>query len=394
MMKVLHITNTYNNEILKDNPVIRKIISELSMYGIEQTVIIPVKRLFSGKGEYIFKRNHIQEHVVPVWGLPYGLLIDLKLCLSAKKIFKYAPPDCDLIHAHSFISDGYIAYRLSKSLGKPLIVSITATDVCEQLLFYPHLRILARKIYDQASSVISMSEALRSRFLKLLRIKDDAKTRVIPSGIEKERFENSSFKKPDARKFQLIFVGRLVKLKNLKRTIIAVKELICEGNELEFKIIGDGPMEKQLIDIVYDLGLQNHVKFLGKLDNDQVYQKIKESHSLIMCSVRETFGLVYIEALSQYRPVIYSKGVGVDGLFEKEVGIGCDPKSIESIKMAIKEIMDHYEYYLEQVISFNQEDYVNFTLENTARLYYKLYLETIGQTANNIRKELKKGFSM
>jgi len=239
-----------------------------------------------------------------------------------------------------------------------------------------------------------MSEALRSRFLKLLRIKDDAKTRVIPSGIEKERFENSSFKKPDARKFQLIFVGRLVKLKNLKRTIIAVKELICEGNELEFKIIGDGPMEKQLIDIVYDLGLQNHVKFLGKLDNDQVYQKIKESHSLIMCSVRETFGLVYIEALSQYRPVIYSKGVGVDGLFEKEVGIGCDPKSIESIKMAIKEIMDHYEYYLEQVISFNQEDYVNFTLENTARLYYKLYLETIRQTANNIKKVHKKGFSM
>ena len=68
-------------------------------------------------------------------------------------------------------------------------------------------------------------------------------------------------------------------------------------------------------------------------------------HALFaMPSIYETFGLVYIEALSQNLPIIYGKGQGVDQLFsEKEspVGIGVNAKSIEEIEQAIYTILNN-----------------------------------------------------
>lgn len=57
-----------------------------------------------------------------------------------------------------------------------------------------------------------------------------------------------------------------------------------------------------------------------------------------MPSIFETFGLVYLEALSQNLPVVYTKGQGIDGMFDNTVGIGVDPLSVEEIKNAIKMI--------------------------------------------------------
>ena len=48
-----------------------------------------------------------------------------------------------------------------------------------------------------------------------------------------------------------------------------------------------------------------------------------------MPSIFETFGLVYLEALSQNLPVVYTKGQGIDGMFDNTVGIGVDPLSVD-----------------------------------------------------------------
>ena len=63
-----------------------------------------------------------------------------------------------------------------------------------------------------------------------------------------------------------------------------------------------------------------------------------------MPSIYETFGLVYLEALSQNLPVIYTRGQGIDGLFDNTVGIGTDPKSVEEICFSIKSILENHIY--------------------------------------------------
>jgi len=376
-MKILHITNNYNNEIIKDNPIIRNIIYELKGSGLKQTVIIPLKQIKPEKKIYTFNYNDLNEIVIPIFGLPFGILIDLRLFLSAKKISNYIKFEFDLIHSHSFISDGYIGYVLSKKFQKPLITSITSTDVYEQLSFFPHLKPLAKKIYNHSAYVVSMSSAIKDKFVKILNIDNPEKINVIPNGLSKDKFENSKFTYLKSDKFKLIFIGKLIKLKNLKRTILAIKQLVKNGYNLEFKIVGDGDLKDNLQKLVKKHKLENTVKFLGKVENEKVYDLIKESNTLIMCSTKETFGMVYLEALSQYRPIIYSEGRGVDGLFENEIGIKCNPFKISSIEKAIEKMIKNYDYYLKQTIQFNKNEYKKFTLENTAKNYFDIYKEVI-----------------
>ncbi|GAB6190168.1 glycosyltransferase family 4 protein [Marinitoga arctica] len=374
-MKILHITNNYRNEIIKDNPIIRDIIYGVSEYKLKQEVIIPKKTIFGKKKVYVFNNTKVKEKIIPIWGLPYGFLIDLRLILSSKKVQKFVDSEFNIIHAHSYISDGYIGYKLSKKYNKPLILSITGTDVYEQLIFYPHLRVLAKRMYEHSLKVISRSYAVKKKFLDLINIKNDKKIKIIPNGIKEEIFLNSKYEKVQTQPFKLIFIGRLVKLKNLQRTILAIKALKNKGYNINFEIIGDGPLKEKLNLLIKNKKLENNIQLLGKIDNNQIYSLIKKNNALIMCSIKETFGMVYIEALSQYRPIIYSENRGVDGIFKRNVGIKCNPLSIKSIENAIEKMINNYDYYLKEVKEFNKEEFKNFTIENTIKKYYELYME-------------------
>ena len=275
-MKILHITNTYNNEFVKDNDIIKKIIYGMQDKEIKQEVIIPKKAVSTkNKDNKVINNNKIIEKVIPIWGLPYGLLIDLRLLLSPRKIENNIDINYDLIHAHSFISDGYIAYKLAKINNKPYVASITGTDVYEQLKYYPHLKYLAKKIYESASTIVSMSQAIKDQFLRILNV-DEKKIQVVPNGVDRRIFENSDFQKPPIGRFKFVFIGKFIPLKNLKRTILAMNSLIKKGYDFEFNLIGYGREEKNLKKLVDDLKINNQVNFLGKIENKYVFDMIKE----------------------------------------------------------------------------------------------------------------------
>jgi len=74
-----------------------------------------------------------------------------------------------------------------------------------------------------------------------------------------------------------------------------------------------------------------------------------------MASFQETFGMVYLEAMSQAMPIIYTKGQGIDGYFETNVpGFSVDPLSIEDIKEKILKIGENLVLYSNN--SLNQID--------------------------------------
>ena len=63
-----------------------------------------------------------------------------------------------------------------------------------------------------------------------------------------------------------------------------------------------------------------------------------------MPSHTETFGLVYLEAMTQGLPVIYTRGQGFDGQFkEGTIGFAVSDKSPEEIAEKVIAIMNNYE---------------------------------------------------
>ena len=89
-----------------------------------------------------------------------------------------------------------------------------------------------------------------------------------------------------------------------------------------------------------------------------------------MPSIHETFGLVYIEALSQNLPVIYTKGQGIDLLFDDTVGVGVNPLSVDDITHAMKRILSSPNNYNNASIDFDV-----FNWESIAKKYIGCYSE-------------------
>lgn len=91
-----------------------------------------------------------------------------------------------------------------------------------------------------------------------------------------------------------------------------------------------------------------------------------------MPSIYETFGLVYVESISQNLPIIYTKKQGVDGMFDETVGISVNPLSVDDIKEAIRTIIINHEKYDNSNVDFSQFDWNKIAFN-----YRKDYMEIV-----------------
>lgn len=109
-----------------------------------------------------------------------------------------------------------------------------------------------------------------------------------------------------------IFVGRLVKYKNVDVLIRALHEKYQD--KVRLHIVGVGAEEDNLKQLSRQLGIEKNVIFHGQLPRNKVYEMMKKSYCFIMVSDNETFGMVYIEAMLAGCITIASKAGGVDGV--------------------------------------------------------------------------------
>lgn len=103
----------------------------------------------------------------------------------------------------------------------------------------------------------------------------------------------------------VIFVGRLLNHKGVDLLLRAIEILKDRRPDVRLVIIGSGPERAKLEMLVSDLGLDDNVAMLGKIEHDaEVYGLMRASKVLALPSRREGFGLVVIEGNACGLPVI------------------------------------------------------------------------------------------
>lgn len=283
----------------------------------------------------------------------------------------------DCIHAYTLFTDGNCAMRLSKKYGIPYVVAVRNTDVNDFLRLMVHLRSRGVAIMRNASAVIFLSESYRRYvFEKYIPIKYREellkKTYVIPNGIDNFWFDNipqTFAEKCKSEKIRLIYAGRIDKNKNIPTTQAAMKILRAKGYDIKLTVVGKVSDKKEFAKIRKD---ENTVCMPHKV-KEELIQLYRNNDIFVMPSFTESFGLVYVEAMSQGLPVLYSEGQGFDTQFpEGQVGFHVCSHSPQSVANGILKIVSNYNTIASQAMTGSSQ----FVWKKIAQLYKGIYHKT------------------
>ena len=336
-MKILHINRNY-----MDNPLHQLMVEQLEAAGYSDSVFSP--RLFNEKSKIIPKPYVIARECTKKWHRFFFFYKQKKIVNAAESTFNVG--EYDLIHAYTLFTDGNCAWNLFKKYGIPYVVAVRNTDVNSFFRLMPHLRKRGIKIMSDAKAVFFLSESYRDQvFDKYVpeecREKLLSKTYIIPNGIDDFWFNNAQEGKaaPDKNNLKLIYAGRIDKNKNIPTTQNAIKILEKKGYKAHLTVIGRVEDASELKRIAENPS----TTYLPSVTKEKLIDYYRSSDIFVMPSFTESFGLVYVEAMSQGLPVVYSLGQGFDGQFEEgAVGYHADPHSPESVADAIEKIIDNY----------------------------------------------------
>lgn len=283
----------------------------------------------------------------------------------------------DVIHAYTLFTDGNCAMQLHKKYGVPYVVAIRNTDVNAFFKYMIHLRQRGIEIMKNASAIFFLSPAYRQQVFDKYVPSDErkvllAKTYIIPNGIDDFWFKNkptvdlnSNSEKKSQKRIKLIYAGRIDANKNIETTLKAVDLLNSSGYDVTLTVVGK-VVENDVFRKIINHPKLTYIKAQPKEELIKIYRK----HNIfVMPSFTESFGLVYVEALTQGLPVIYSNGQGFDGQFEEgEVGYSVCSKDFNDIAEKIMKLATREDeiksvrlrkYKWENIINRYQEIYNN-----------------------------------
>lgn len=364
---ILHINGNYPHHSLHS-----ELVSKLADFGDEQFVFVPM-RGGEFRDKYRMERSDISYEYADILNSVDRVFFIAKVKKLAKAVEKAVDMDkVDCILAGTLYSDGAVAYILSKKHGIPYAVAVRNTDLNVHMKYRQYLNKLLHLIIENASNIILIAPSYKEPIQKRLRNSKciSEKFKVIPNAVNGFWFQSEPPKKMLHKPIELLFVGEVCRLKNLETVIKAIRIMMDKGYDAHFRIVGNGDRIKRCHRLAKSLGIADKVEFCGWQDS---MEKIKSFYStsdiFVMPSLTETFGTVYIEALSQGLPIIYTKGQGVDGYFPVgSVGFACDPKNAEEIAGRIIEIAGNYQAISKRSIAESRR----FQWDAVAREYHSV----------------------
>ncbi|MCD6515414.1 MAG: glycosyltransferase family 4 protein [Candidatus Odinarchaeota archaeon] len=124
---------------------------------------------------------------------------------------------------------------------------------------------------------------------------------VIPPGIDLSSYIKLK-RKPVEGTF--LMIGFLVKRKHYDHALYAWKIISKYNPKAKLYIIGSGPEEKRLKELIRKLGLENSVSLLGYVQEKQKLELLSRAEAMIHLGYPEGFGISIIESLASGVPVI------------------------------------------------------------------------------------------
>ena len=325
-MRILLISDVYFPRVNGVSTSIRTFVREMQAMGHEVWLVAPDYGVLTEDEHWIIRIPARQ-----IYFDPEDRLMKQNAVLG--KLIELRRYDFDLIHVHTPFAAHYLGLKLSRLLDIPCVETYH-TFFEDYLHHYLPLipermaqwlaRTISRRQCNTVNGVIAPSQPMLD-VLQIYGVKTPGA--VIPTGLlpnSFERADSASFRARYgiARNRPLaLFVGRVAFEKNIDFLLRMTVELRKCQPDVLLVIAGEGPAAESLHALRTELGLQQHVKFIGYLDrNTELNACYSAADVFVFASKSETQGLVLLEAMAQGTPVIALAELGTKSVLVEGQG--------------------------------------------------------------------------
>ena len=285
----------------------------LGKMGVRSTVfaVQPLYRVRPHANDSAVSADWLRHFTLPgAFGIPLaGLFVFARIVGRVRALHELEP--IDLIHAHASLPCGHAAMLLCQELGIPYVVSVHGFDTfsSEQVTgrALACCRRISRRVYASSRRVICVSESVREHVLE--GIGSTCRTSVVYNGVDPELF--SPGEEPSSESLLILSGRSLLSIDGPETLVRSASSLTSEFPLLRWEFIGPGLECSGLHDLAQQLGVDEHVHFLGCRSRRQIAEAMRRCSVFALPSRREGLGDLYLEAMSTGKPVIGYRGQGI-----------------------------------------------------------------------------------
>jgi glycosyltransferase involved in cell wall biosynthesis len=235
----------------------------------------------------------------------------------ARRVKRAKTPD--VVYAHFLVPTGLIASRVDA----PLVVTAHGRDV-RNVGAIRGVAALTRRLVERASSVIAVSDYLRSELEAKLPAAR-GKTHVVDMGVDLERFTPSQVAKGHLESPAYLCLGSLTERKNVVRLADGFARL----GEGSLTFVGDGPLRARLEG-------RERVRLVGRVPHDEVPGWIASADVVCQASLIEPLGQSLLEAMACARSVVATRIGGPPEFVPPEAGVLVDPTDLDALERGLR----------------------------------------------------------
>ena len=249
----------------------------------------------------------------------------------------------DIIHCHFGPSGNYAV--MLKDLGAitgKVVTTFHGYDLSTYLSTQgDHIY---KRLFEKGDLFLPISQRWKEKLIRIGCRED--RTVVHRMGIDIGKFRFCERTAGNDRSINILTVARLVEKKGVEYGIKAVAKVIERYPEVQYRIAGDGPLKKSLLDLIRTLKIEKNVHLLGSKDQNDILDLMTNSDILLAPSVtskngdQEGIPVVLMEAIANGLPAISSFHSGIPELIKDGIsGFLVPERDVDALKEKLMQLI-------------------------------------------------------
>lgn len=252
-------------------------------------------------------------------------------------------PSYDIIHCH-FGINGNLAVKLRKLglIKGKIVTTFHGYDITMVVKKYgPGYY---KELFENGDFFLPVSSYWKDTLINMGC--DKSRICVHKMGVDCTKFDFSVRNIANDSKIRIISIARLVEKKGIAYGIRAISQLLDKLPNLEYIIVGDGPLKNDLQALVSNLGADKHIKLTGWQPQNKIVEMLRTAHIFMAPSItaangdQEGIPVVIMEAMAMGLPVISTNHSGISELVQDGVsGFLSEEGNIKQLANALTKLI-------------------------------------------------------